>query len=521
MKIVIVSIFLILTITHILHALHVFQQNRYELDRYTKWLLDLKNLRPNGYFTYVALAFIAEYLFVHFLVAIDGLAIIIVTALTAIVLLYREEHKTYIKPLVYTDRVKRQIICISILDIILVSLLVFSDTDLLIIACLLPLTSWLLIYPMAIITRPLEEKIKKGYENEARDILAKSPELIKVAITGSYGKTSTKNVLYHILDEKYYTLMTPASYNTPMGVTRTIREEMKPIHELFLCEMGADHKGDITYLMDFVKPSIGILTSIGPQHLNTFGSLDNIIKEKFEVIERLPSDGLGIINIDNELIRDHKIENDVRIVTVGIDSEADYRAYDVHFDNKGSSFKVMIDDEEYEFETALLGKHNITNLLLGIALGHKLGIETSKIIDAIRELRPIAHRLETREINGYHFIDNAFNSNPVSSRLSLDVLAMMPQKRVIVTPGLIDLGKDEERYNEEFGAYMKDRADHVILVGKGRARAILKGLERSGFDMSEVDIVDDIYKAFDHIYQNFTKDDTILLENDLPDAFSN
>ena len=139
MKIVIVSIFLILTITHILHALHVFQQNRYELDRYTKWLLDLKNLRPNGYFTYVALAFIAEYLFVHFLVAIDGLAIIIVTAITAIVLLYREERKTYIKPLVYTDRVKRQIICISILDIILVSLLVFSDTDLLIIACLLPL----------------------------------------------------------------------------------------------------------------------------------------------------------------------------------------------------------------------------------------------------------------------------------------------------------------------------------------------------------------------------------------------
>lgn len=522
MKIVSILSFLILSVVYIEHALHVFQQNRYGLDRYTKWLLDFKNLKVNGYFSYVAIAFILEYLFVNYISDIKGLMVILVTIVMAIVSLFNESKRHYIKPLVYTDRVKRQIVCIAILDVAYISLAVSFDVDIFIMAVIVPIISWLLVYPMAIINKPIEDMINKGFENEARDILSHMPELKKVAITGSYGKTSTKNVLAKIIDKKYYGLMTPASYNTPMGITRVIRENLKPFHEVFLCEMGADHVGDISYLMDFVKPSVGILTSIGPQHLNTFGSLENIIREKFEVIERLPHDGLGIINYDNEYIRSYKIKNDVKIIKVAIDHEdVDYRAYDVKYGPNGSSFKVMIDNEEYTFETTLLGRHNIINLLLGIALGHSMGVKISDIIAAISELRSIEHRLELKDINGYRFIDNAFNSNPVSSRLSLDVLSQMPGTRIIITPGLIDLGKDEYRYNKEFGSYMYDKVDEVILVGQNRAKAIVEGLKSAGFDMAHVKVVDDIYKAFDHVYQNFTKDDTILLENDLPDAFSN
>ncbi len=514
--------FIFLSITYLEHALLVFQQNRYGLDRYTKWLLDFKNIRVNAYFTYAAIAFIAEYLFTTYIRDIDGLMVTLVTIVMAIVLLYRETKKTYIKPLVYTDRVKRQVVCIGILDVGYILILMNLGVDAMIMAVLVPIISWLLIYPMALITSPIETTINKGFENEARAILERSPELKKVAITGSYGKTSTKNVLNAILDKKYYTLMTPASYNTPMGITRVVRENLKPYHEVFLCEMGADHVDDIRYLMDMVRPDIGILTSIGPQHLNTFGSIDNIIKEKCKVIEMLGSDGIGIINMDNEYIRGHNFHTKAKLIKIGIDSEdVDYRAYDVNYDKDGSSFKVMIDGEEALFTSSLLGKHNITNILLGIALGHELGIPANDIRGAVEELKPIEHRLQTRSINGYHFIDNAFNSNPVSSRLSLDVLSAMPGKRIIITPGLIDLGKDEYRYNKEFGMYMQNRADHVVLVGQNRAKAIVEGLKESGFDMAEVKVVSNIYEAFEHVYQNFTKDDTILLENDLPDVFSN
>ena len=234
----------------------------------------------------------------------------------------------------------------------------------------------------------------------------------------------------------------------------------------------------------------------------------------------LPNDGVGIINMDNDYIRSHNFHTKAELIRIGIDSEdVDFRAYDINYDQNGASFKVMIDDEEVLFETALLGKHNIINILLGIALGQKLGVSISDMQDAIKDLRPIEHRLETKIINGYHFIDNAFNSNPVSSKLSLDVLSKMPNKRIIITPGLIDLGKDEYRYNKEFGLYMPGKVDHVVLVGQVRAKAIVEGLKEGGFDMAEVKIVDDVKEAFGHIYQNFTKDDTILLENDLPDVF--
>lgn len=226
----------------------------------------------------------------------------------------------YVKPLVYTGRVKRQIVVYAILSFIITFLLTKNLHNYLnlvgIISIYLP---YLLIYLVAIITNPIENAIKKGFENEARDILKNDDNLIKVGITGSFGKTTTKNVVNDIISSKYLTLITPASYNTPMGITRTIREMYKPIYQVFICEMGADHVGEITYLMDFVKPKYGIVTSIGPQHLNTFGNLDNIIKEKMKEIERLPKDGVGIINLDNEYIANYKINNTCKVLSVGIE----------------------------------------------------------------------------------------------------------------------------------------------------------------------------------------------------------
>ncbi len=518
--ILITVIFMASSLVYAKNAIHVFQQNRYEFYRYTEWLLDKNNYHYSNTVTYIILMLIASFMPVSIRMGI----VLTIAIVFTVICIQNEKDIEYVKPLVYTDRVKRQIIVYAIFSFIITYFLVklcwLSFKNLGIVAIISVLLPYLLIYLVGALTTPLENVVKKKYENEARDILSSYSDLIKVGITGSFGKTTTKNVINDIISEKYYTLITPASYNTPMGITRTIREMFKPIYQVFVCEMGADHVGEISYLMDFIKPKYGVVTSIGPQHLNTFASLENIINEKMQEIEMLPEDGVGIINIDNEYIRNYKINNKCKIVTVGIESkDADYKAYYIKYSNKGTSFRVKLDGKVVSFKTILLGSHNVVNILCGIALAKELGLSNEEIVRGVSNIKQVEHRLQIKNINGYTFIDNAFNSNPVGCKRSLDVLSLMNGKRVIVTPGLVDLGKEEEHANYEFGEYMNSRADYVILVGEKNTKAIYNGLVDSGFDMSNVKVVNSEKEAFNEVYANFTVKDTILLENDLPDAF--
>lgn len=503
------------------HALHVFQQNHYEFERYTKWLLNPRNYKLNEYFIFAALIYLADYAYTYFFGASYFPSLVIIL-LFAIYRLCREEEKEYIKALVYTKRVKRQLLTIGILTVAFFFFLLRKKCDLVVLAIITPLLAWLLIYPTALINLPWEKLIKKHYEKEARELLRNCDNLKTIGITGSYGKTSTKNIVNNILAEHFDTLMTPASYNTPMGITKTIREQLTALHEVFVCELGADHVGEITYLMDFVKPQYTIVTAIGPQHLNTFHSLENIIKEKMQAVEKLPADGMAVLNIDNQYIREYQVQNPVKIVTVSTEGrDADYVAYDLKYGIDGVEFKVKSAREEFSLKSVLLGVHNITNILLAVALAKELGLSNEEIRRSVAKCQAIAHRLELKTLNGFRFIDNAFNSNPVSSKLSLDVLAKCPGQRVIVTPGLIDLGSKEEAYNREFGAYMVGRADFAVLVGPKQTKAIVQGLKDAAYDLSKVTVVKDVKAAFAYLYQNFSPADTILLENDLPDAFSN
>ena len=517
-KIVYVITFLAVNFIFMKNALHMFQQNRYEFKRYTKWLFTLTPFFVKLVLLYVVLMIVCLFIPKYY----AHIICIVVSLIFACLFICQEAKKEYIKPLVYTARVKRTLVVYYVLMILsLLGLITALNNHVSLVGIISIPLAYILIYPVALILKPFEYAIKKKYENEARKILAKQDDLIKIGITGSYGKTTTKNIVGQILDSKYYTLITPASYNTPMGITRTIREYLKRVHEVFVCEMGADHVGDITYLMKMVKPKYGIVSSIGPQHLNTFRTLDNIIHEKMQEIELLPEDGVGIINIDNKYIANYQIRNICKILTVGINNEtADYVASNIKYSKDGSSFDVNIKNKKYHFVTKLIGEHNISNILLGIALADELGIEPQDIVKAVESLSQVEHRLEMKNINGYNFIDDAFNSNPVGSLYALKALSMMPGKRVVVTPGLIDLGEMENRANYNFGRNMWGAADFVILVGKNQTKYILKGLKDAGFNMDNVITVDRIYDAFNYVYSNFKTTDTILLENDLPDAFN-
>ena len=500
------------------HALHMFQQNRYELGRLNKWVKASWRTNAEGAVVPLALTVIgllAGLLFKGLLQTLIEIAILIFMALY----LYADEKKkNYIKPLVYTARVKRQIAVLAVLALILIILVMKLPP---LYAAAAYLGPWLLIWPMALITSPMEAAIRQKYLNEAKAILKDHKDLIKIGITGSFGKTTTKNIMQAMLSEQYNSLMTPASYNTPMGITRTIREMLKPIHKVFVCEMGADHVGDITELMEFVKPQIGVVTSVGPQHLNTFGSQENITKEKMQVIEMLPADGFGIMNYDNDFIRNYPVKNTVEKVTYGVHSrDTDYYADEITYTSSGSVFTVVHGEERVQLETKLLGELNILNILSAVACARYLGVEWNVIARAVKTMKQVEHRLELKVINGHRFIDDAFNANPTGSAMALDVLGMMPGTRWIVTPGMIDLGARQEEINKEFGRNMKGKADEVILVGRNQTKPIYAGLQEAGFDMDHVYVVDTVKEAFAIVYSQADADDTILLENDLPDAFN-
>lgn len=517
------TIFVALSFVYAKNALHMFQQQRYELKRYSNWLFNSNNIHSSNVFFYFAveLVFYLLYRFVFKESFIVLLTSLLFTIGFTVYVVYKETKKNYIKDLVVTKRVTRQIIVYTILLVLAVFFFLFTLEPYFFAGIFSVYAPYLLIYPMHIITYPIEELIKKMYENDARRILAELPHLKKIGITGSFGKTSTKNIINDIISNNYFTQITPASYNTPMGITRTIRQHLRSIHEVFVCEMGGDKVGDISYLMKFVKPQYGVVTSIGPQHLATFKSMDNIIKEKMQEIEMLPEDGVGFINADNEYINNYVVKNTCKIVSVGIDNQnADYVATNIRYTNHGSTFSVKLDQNTYYFETSLLGKHNITNILIGIAIAKELGISNDDIVKNVKNVRQVEHRLQVKKIHNITVIDDAFNSNPVGSKMAVDVLSSMNGKRIIVTPGMIDLGSVQDEYNYDFGKYMANRVDFVLLVGEKQTKSIAHGLKEAGFDMNNVRIFKDVRDAIHYAHTRFTSEDTVLLENDLPDAFN-
>lgn len=492
-------------------ALHMFQQNRYELRRYTKWLQQTIVREKKALLLGLVLILLGSISYLNFFVL----------AITTGFLFYQESHRRYIKPLVWTARVKRQL-GVDIVLVLLVCVVLYYVPTFLSIHIFVGLVfPWLLIYAIALLTAPVEHYVRHWYLMDAKKKLMDLKQLKRIGITGSYGKTTTKHIVQAIVSEQYLSLMTPASYNTPMGITRTIREYLKPIYEVFVCEMGADHVGDIQELVDFVHPQIGIVTSIGPQHLQTFGSLENIIQEKMKLIEGLDQDGVGVINLDNPYIASYQIKNNIPVWTYGIDNpDAKVKAQDIQYHQQGTSFTLIIDKERYQVTTKLLGRLNILNILSAVCVGKILDIPMEKMLIAIRNMNQVEHRLEQKIINGYHMIDDAFNANPTGSKGALEVLAMMPGKRVIVTPGMIELADQQEQLNFEFGQAMLGKVDIVLLVGKQQTLPIYRGLEEVGFAMDQVFVFDKVSQAFDYIYSTLSTSDTILLENDLPDAFN-
>lgn len=509
-------------------SLHMLQQNLYnENNRYFKWIK--KNLKP----VFMTLDFLSlvilgiAYFLNNSLSTVFVIIADIFYLLESVRILNLRKTEQIKKPLVVTSRIKRLIVTITILMGLPIIIYLVNRNQgllLLLVESVVTYFSYFIVYLAKVINTPIEKFVYIYYETKAKNKLKSMTNLKVVGITGSYGKTSSKNILNDILNIKFISRPTPRNLNTEYGLMITINNYLDKFDDIFIAEMGAYKKGEIKKLCDMVHPKYGILTRIGLAHLETFGSPENIIKTKFELIESLPDDGIAVLNKDDPKQVSYPVKSKCKKVWIGIESDdADVRACDIQCDYKGSKFHVMFkgDKTKYVFETKLLGNHNIYNILAGIALGRELGISMKELQQGVRKVRPVESRLELRDFRYMYQINDAYNSNPVGAKSALDVLNMMPGMKVVVTPGMTELGEKEEELNHIFGTQIANVADYVILVGEKKTRPIFEGMNESGFDQDKLFIVNSVYQAYDLLKTLKKKEDMYaLFENDLPDTYN-
>ena len=415
-----------------------------------------------------------------------------------------KEQKT---PLVWTDRAKRllkkhkivNIICFVVA--IIISFIMLNVTDSHIVSVLVTIVLSFLVYfyqyKVLILSnkwaKPTEDRINMGFFNQAQD------------------KIKVKN--------------TPSSFNTTMGLSKVINNELESDREVFIAELGAKIPGEIHEVASLVQPDIGIITAIGPTHMHLFKTIDNIMKTKYELIEDLPMDGVAIFNYDNDYVKilaDKTEKKTLRYGTKDIE-KLDVYADEIKVDENGSEFMLHIRGEgEIKCKTKLLGVHNISNLLASATAASVLGLSLEQIQSGIAKVEPVEHRLSLIPSKSNTIvIDDAFNSNPVGFRAALDVLKEFKgHRKIIITPGMVELGDMEEDENRKIGEVISDVVDFVILVGKKRTVPIYEGLKNKDFNEDNIYRVSSLAEATEVLAKISMPGDVVLFENDLPDNYN-
>ena len=499
--------------------LQMLQQNSYFPSRYFKWVYDSYFTQ----FTGLTIVFCALSIIIRFNYVID---LIIVCLLLAVQIADAIlTHKKSIKKLVFTARIKRIYVAQTL--IMLVAFLLATNTGNIAkgvffsILLLLSVFSPLLTLIDWGITWPIEKIFNLYYKYDAEEKIDACKNLTVIGVTGSYGKTSTKFILARLLSEKYNVLTTPLSYNTTLGVVKTVRENLRPHHDIFVCEMGAKTNGDIKEICDIVKPDMGLITSVGAQHLETFKNIGNVFKTKFELYDAVKKkNGDVFVNIESKTIAANCENKDCK--TYGLVGGQFY-ADNITYSKSGSTFTLVLETERIEVSTKLLGRHNVINIVGAAAIAYKMGVTPEQIKFAISRLESTEHRLEIKStVNGSTMIDDAYNANPEGCIEALNVLSHFEgMQKAIITPGLVELGDKEYDFNYKLGLAATSVCDIIILVGQKRSAPFTDAISTTDFNSEKVFVASSFAEAM-NIYSQFANSKTVVLvENDLPDNYLN
>lgn len=430
--------------------------------------------------------------------------------------LFSEKKYALKVPLKFTARAVRLVVAFSILTFAvstgsgfgLSAIAMAADTRIVTLLRFVPFAALSLLLPLLVsvsngIMQAYEVPHSKGFLRRAKRTLEES-NCIKVGITGSFGKTSVKNFACHLLEGKFRVKATPSSYNTPLGIAKFVNEEGADC-DVFLAEMGARRRGDIQTLCEMVRPTVGVVTGVCSQHLETFGSLDSIKEEKGVLANFTEKCVLGASAAYAEK-EGSLVEN------------REFAAENIELSPTGTDFILRLKERRSPVHTSVLGRHAAEDLALAAALASLLGMTDEEIAERIESIEPVPHRLQHSEENGFHILDDAYNSNPEGAKNAVEVLKLFEGGKCVVTPGLVELGEIEEETNEELGSLFVG-LDLVILVGETRVLAVRKGYLSAGGESENLITVPTLQAARSVLAERLHIGDAVLFLNDLPDKY--
>ncbi|MBI3956348.1 UDP-N-acetylmuramoyl-tripeptide--D-alanyl-D-alanine ligase [Candidatus Gottesmanbacteria bacterium] len=327
-----------------------------------------------------------------------------------------------------------------------------------------------------------------------------------IGITGSYGKTSVKDYLATILSAKFKVLKTEASKNSPIGIAEVILKSLKPEHEMFVVEMGAYKIGEIAEMVRMVRPEIGIITAINPQHQDLFGTLENTMKVKYELFAGLAGRRIAIVNADDARVR-------TMAGWAGRDGcdvwEGRIRTTDIKAGLDGISFTANFGKVKADVRARVVGKHQATNIVLAISGAVAAGMTLPEAARATSHIQPAAKVLEiVPGVNGSTFINDTFNNNPDAAKAALDVLAWGKGKKYLVFQPMIELGAYAPKSHEEVGSYAGNICDEIILTNRNFVEDFARGERKTGKGVTVLSS----QKAAVRIQQNVTTGDVVLFK---------
>ncbi len=507
----------------LLRFAHVLQAERYHTNAYLKWGLEGGGLNTFVRNRHYAALHAAVFCFL-FLMLSGALipASFSLLALAVIAVFWGAANiradKGQKKPLVITARIKRLFAATILIEAALLAI-TLPHGEVFIIAILV-LFGYAQLFMLAlgnIASTPIEKALQEGFKKQAR-LKLRGKQV--VAITGSYGKTGTKEAVAHLLETKYPLIKTPGSFNTPMGLCKVINEKMETHHEMFVTEMGATRPGDIKELCELVRPTVGIITSIGVAHMETFGSPDAVALTKFELADALPPDGVLFYDADYELARKHAKGRPQKKITYGLEQGADYMPLNLRCGREGSLFDIKTPRGTIEgVNIKLLGKLHALNVTAAFAVGLHFGIDPERLKHGARTLDQVEARLQLiQNPGGYLIINDGFNSNPVGAATAAETLGYFAGfKKIMATPGIVDLGGEHEKVNFAFGKAAAPYCDIVLLINQRRTKPIADGLLAAGFDENNILPFTSLADARGWLAQHADANSVVLFENDLPD----
>ncbi|WP_138268475.1 UDP-N-acetylmuramoyl-tripeptide--D-alanyl-D-alanine ligase [Anaerofustis stercorihominis] len=322
-----------------------------------------------------------------------------------------------------------------------------------------------------------------------------------IALTGSAGKTTTKDMVSSVLSSKYNTMKTIGNYNSTTGAPLTLFNLNKE-HEIAVVEMGMNHKGEIEKISSLVEPDFGIITNVGVTHIENLGSKENIFKAKMEITKGLKKGGTLVVNADNEFFKDYK-NNEFNIVKIGIEN-GDFKAYDIVYDKSGVSFNVKYEDKEYSFKLKTPAKYSVYNGLVAIYTGFAFGLTYEQIQKGLDSFKASKNRMDIEDYNGMTLINDTYNSNPDALREALGLLKNISgnNRKVAVLGDMFELGEKSEKLHFECGKdIVQNEVDFLITAGE-HSRQIGEGAVYYGFEKKNIkhfDSKDDLMKQIEKL----------------------